>query len=50
MSNAFIGQILHINLTSGAISTESLNPQWARQTLGGAGLATDISLSSPSQA
>ncbi len=40
MSNAFIGQILRINLTTGAISTENLNPEWARQTLGGAGLAT----------
>ena len=40
MSNAFVGQILRVNLTSGAISTETLNPQWARQTLGGAGLAT----------
>ncbi len=40
MSNAFIGQILRVNLTSGAISTETLNPEWARQTLGGAGLST----------
>jgi aldehyde:ferredoxin oxidoreductase len=40
MSNAFVGQILRVNLTSGAISTQNLNPQWARQTLGGAGLAT----------
>jgi aldehyde:ferredoxin oxidoreductase len=40
MSNAFVGQILRVNLTSGEISTENLNPQWARQTLGGAGLAT----------
>jgi len=40
MSNAFVGQILRVNLTSGVISTENLNPQWARQTLGGAGLAT----------
>jgi aldehyde:ferredoxin oxidoreductase len=40
MSNAFIGQILRVNLTSGHIMTENLNPQWARQTLGGAGLAT----------
>jgi aldehyde:ferredoxin oxidoreductase len=49
MSNAFIGQILHVNLTSGAISTENLNPQWARQTLGGAGLATRylLELTSP---
>jgi aldehyde:ferredoxin oxidoreductase len=40
MSNAFVGQILRVNLTSGEISTEHLDPQWARQTLGGAGLAT----------
>ena len=40
MTNAFIGQILHVNLSSGAISTEELDPIWARQTLGGAGLAT----------
>jgi aldehyde:ferredoxin oxidoreductase len=40
MSNAFIGQILRVNLTSGVVSTETLNPQWARHTLGGAGLAT----------
>jgi len=40
MSNAFVGQILRVNLTSGALSTEDLNPQWTRQTLGGAGLAT----------
>ena len=40
MGNAFIGQILRVNLTSGAINSENLNPQWARQTLGGAGLAT----------
>jgi aldehyde:ferredoxin oxidoreductase len=40
MGHAFIGQILRVNLTSGTVSTESLNPVWARQTLGGAGLAT----------
>jgi aldehyde:ferredoxin oxidoreductase len=40
MSNAFVGQILRVNLTSGSVSTENLNPQWARHTLGGAGLAT----------
>jgi aldehyde:ferredoxin oxidoreductase len=49
MTNAFVGQILRVNLTSGAISTEILNPQWARQTLGGAGLATRylLELTSP---
>lgn len=40
MSNAFVGQILRVNLTSGEIRTENLDPQWARHTLGGAGLAT----------
>lgn len=40
MSNAFVGQILRVNLSTGTISTEELNPKWARQTLGGAGLAT----------
>lgn len=40
MNNSFIGQILRVNLTSGVIRTEDLNPCWARQTLGGAGLAT----------
>jgi aldehyde:ferredoxin oxidoreductase len=49
MSNAFVGQILRVNLTSGTISTEHLNPDWARQTLGGAGLATRylLELTSP---
>jgi aldehyde:ferredoxin oxidoreductase len=40
MGNAFMDQILRVNLSSGVITTENLNPQWARQTLGGAGLAT----------
>jgi aldehyde:ferredoxin oxidoreductase len=40
MSYAFVGQILRVNLTSGEVNTEALNPQWARHTLGGAGLAT----------
>jgi len=40
MSYAFVGQILRVNLTSGVINIEELNPKWARQTLGGAGLAT----------
>jgi len=40
MGNAFVGQILRVNLTSGDIRIENLDPQWARQTLGGAGLAT----------
>ncbi len=49
MSNAFVGQILRVNLTSGTISSEHLNPDWARQTLGGAGLATRylLELTSP---
>jgi aldehyde:ferredoxin oxidoreductase len=40
MSNAFVGQILRVNLSTGVISTENLNPEWTRQTLGGSGLAT----------
>jgi aldehyde:ferredoxin oxidoreductase len=40
MLNAFVGKILRVNLTSREIRTEDLNPLWARQTLGGAGLAT----------
>ncbi len=49
MSNAFVGQILRVNLTTGVISTENLNPAWARQTLGGSGLATRylLELTSP---
>src|SRR5512143_1480445 len=49
MSNPFIGKILRVNLSSGAIWTEELNPLWAKQTLGGAGLATRylIELTSP---
>ena len=40
MSNAFVGQILRVNLSSGVINNENLNPDWERHTLGGAGLAT----------
>jgi aldehyde:ferredoxin oxidoreductase len=40
MSNAFVGQILRVNLSTGVICTENLNPEWLRQTLGGSGLAT----------
>ncbi len=40
MSNAFMGRILRVNLTEGTVLAEPLNLQWARQTLGGAGLAT----------
>ena len=40
MSDAFIGKILRVNLTTGVISTEKINPQWTRETLGGTGLAT----------
>jgi aldehyde:ferredoxin oxidoreductase len=40
MSDAFIGKILRVNLTTEVISTEILNPQWTRETLGGTGLAT----------
>jgi aldehyde:ferredoxin oxidoreductase len=49
MSNAFVGQILRVNLTAGTLYTEELNPVWTRQTLGGAGLATRylLELTSP---
>jgi aldehyde:ferredoxin oxidoreductase len=35
-----MGQILRVNLTTGNIRSENLNLDWARQTLGGTGLAT----------
>ncbi|NJD60101.1 MAG: aldehyde ferredoxin oxidoreductase, partial [Anaerolineae bacterium] len=49
MSNAFMGQILRVNLTAGTVQPEPLNLPWARQTLGGAGLATRylLELTSP---
>ncbi len=40
MSSAFMGQILRVNLSSGAITTEKINPDWARKYIGGSGLAT----------
>lgn len=40
MSNAMIGKILKINLTSGSIAEESIPEDLARKYIGGAGLAT----------
>ena len=40
MHNGFMGQLLRVNLSSGNIKSEDINPQWAREHLGGAGLAT----------
>ena len=40
MANAFMGQILRVNLNQGAITAEPLRMDWAQQFLGGVGLAT----------
>lgn len=40
MSNAFMGQILRVDLTRGQITQEPLREDWAKDFLGGAGLAT----------
>ena len=40
MSQAFMGQILRVNLTLGQIVQEPINEDWAQDFLGGAGLAT----------
>jgi aldehyde:ferredoxin oxidoreductase len=40
LSNAYMGKILDIDLSTGRLQEESLNMDWARQFLGGAGLAT----------
>jgi aldehyde:ferredoxin oxidoreductase len=40
MSNGFMGKILRVNLTEGRIREEELNPVWAREFIGGSGLAT----------
>ena len=40
MSYAFMGTILRVNLSEGTVSPESLRWDWAREFLGGAGLAT----------
>jgi aldehyde:ferredoxin oxidoreductase len=36
----FMGQVLRVNLSTGEISAEQINQAWAREYLGGAGLAT----------
>ena len=40
MVTGLMGKILRVNLSEGDISIESIPPDWARQFLGGAGLAT----------
>ena len=40
MSYGFMGQLLRVNLTDHKITVEETNLAWARQYLGGAGLAT----------
>ncbi len=40
MSYGFMGRLLRVDLTGHSITTEEINSAWARQYLGGAGLAT----------
>ena len=40
MANAFMGQILRVNLTQGTTTAEPIRMDWAQQFLGGVGLAT----------
>jgi aldehyde:ferredoxin oxidoreductase len=40
MINAFMGQILRVNLSRGEITPEPIREDWARDFLGGAGLAS----------
>ena len=40
MSYGFMGQLLRVNLTDHKITVEEINQTWAKQYLGGAGLAT----------
>jgi aldehyde:ferredoxin oxidoreductase len=40
MSFGFMGKLLRVNLTDQRITTEEINQAWAKQYLGGAGLAT----------
>ncbi len=40
MSYGFMGKILRVNLSTGELSAEAINQEWARKYLGGAGLAT----------
>ena len=36
--NAWVGKILRVNLTKGAVSVEDLNEEFARDYIGGRGL------------
>ena len=40
MTDAFTGRILRVNLTRGSVQAEPTRLDWARDYLGGAGLAT----------
>ncbi len=40
MSGGFMGKILRVNLTDGQMRDEAIDPVWARQFVGGSGLAT----------
>ena len=40
MSYGFMGQLLRVDLTDQEITVEEINQTWAKQYLGGAGLAT----------
>jgi aldehyde:ferredoxin oxidoreductase len=40
MHYGFMGKILRVNLSAGELSTETINQEWTRKYLGGAGLAT----------
>jgi aldehyde:ferredoxin oxidoreductase len=40
MSYGFMGRVLKVNLTEGKISEEALREDWAREYIGGGGLAT----------
>jgi aldehyde:ferredoxin oxidoreductase len=42
MHYGFMGQLLRVNLTDHKITIEEINQAWAKQYLGGAGLATKI--------
>ena len=40
MANAYMGKILRVDLSAGAVSVEPLRLEWAAKFMGGAGLAT----------
>ena len=40
MKHAYMGKILRINLSEGQLNTEEIPDTWAREYLGGSGLAT----------